>query len=153
MEKKIGKSCFILIIIGLLFLGACAPAPSAHEPSKTDAGVYLPQLAPMEEMPLALMYGQLVNEDGCLRLVANEGEESYLILWPAEVNVIATGGMLVIQDADGEVVARVDQQIGLVGGEYTQRDWVEGLLQPGSGLPEDCPGPYWLTGEIIEPEL
>jgi hypothetical protein len=59
---------------------------------------------------------------------------------------------IAIQDASGEIVARLDQQIGLVGGEYKQQEWVAGLLQPGRGLPDDCPGPYWLTGEFIEPE-
>lgn len=149
MYKMKIKMTFVVILIGLWFLAACAPVPSA---GRTEAGVYFPQLAPMEEIPLALMYGQLINEAGCLRVVANEGGESYLVLWPAEVNVIAAGEGLVIQNADGEIVARVDQQIGLVGGEYAQRDWVEGLLQPARGLPDDCPGPYWLTGEIIEPE-
>jgi hypothetical protein len=152
MYKMKMQITFVVILIGLWLLAACAPAPSEQEPSKTDAGVYFPQLALMEEIPLALMYGQLVNADGCLRVVANEGGESYLVLWPAGAEVVVDGDTIAIQDAFGEIAARVDQQIGLVGGEYAQRDWVEGLLQPGSGLPDDCPGPYWLTGEIIEPE-
>jgi hypothetical protein len=152
MYKMKMQITFVVILIGLRLLAACAPVPSEQEPSKTDAGVYFPQLAPMEEVPLALMYGQLVNDVGCLRVVANEGGETYLVLWPAEAEVIVDGDTIAIQDANDEIVARVDQQIGLVGGEYTQRDWVAELLQPGRGLPDDCPGPYWLTGEIIEPE-
>jgi len=152
MYKMKKQMTFVVILIGLWLLAGCVPAPSAQEPSKTEAGVYFPQLAPMEEMPVALMYGQLVNDVGCLRVVANEGGESYLVLWPAEVNVIAASDALVIQDVNGEIVARVDQQIGLVGGEYKQQDWVAGLLEPGHGLPNDCPGPYWLAGEIIDPE-
>jgi hypothetical protein len=142
----------ILTILGIGFLSACASNPSALEPENSEAGVYFPQLAPLDEMPLALMYGQLVNEGGCLRVVANEGGESYLVLWPAGAEVIVDGDTISIQDASGEIVARVDQPIGLVGGEYTQQDWVAGMLQPGRGLPDDCPGPYWFTGEMIEPE-
>ncbi|MBW6465751.1 MAG: hypothetical protein K0B06_04540 [Brevefilum sp.] len=148
----LNKLTFILTILGVWFLAACAPSLSPAEPVITEAGVYFPQLAPMDEMPLALMYGPLVNDDGCLRVVANEGGESYLVLWPAGAEVIVNGGSIAIQDASGEIVARVDQQIGLVGGEYKQQGWVAGLLQPGRGLPEGCPGPYWLTGEFIEPE-
>jgi hypothetical protein len=152
MHQEMSKITVISVILGVWLLSACAPIPSMPEPGNIEAGVYFPQLAPMDEMPLALMYGQLVNEDGCLRVVANEGGESYLVLWPAGAEVIADGETIAIQDASGEILAKVDQQIGLVGGEYKQQDWVAGLLQPGSGLPEGCPGPYWLTGEITEPE-
>ena len=67
--------------------------------------------------------------------------------------LIANGDTITVQDGSGEIVARVDQQIGLVGGEYKQRDWVVEFLQPGQDLPDACLGPYWLTGEIIEPEM
>jgi hypothetical protein len=152
MHQMISKFTVVMVILGVWLLAACAPSLSPSEPVKTAAGVYFPQLAPMDEMPLALMYGQLVSDDGCLRVVANEGGESYLVLWPAGAEVIVDGDTIAIQDGSGEILARVDQQIGLVGGEYKQQDWVAGLLQPGRGLPEGCPGPYWLTGEIIEPE-
>jgi hypothetical protein len=152
MYQMIRNITFVMTILVIDLLAACTPSPSAPEPAKTETGVYFPQLAPMDEMPLALMYGQLVNVDGCLRVVANEGGESYLVLWPAGAEVIVDGDTIGIQDASGEIVARVDQQIGLVGGEYKQQDWVEEFLQLGRGLPNDCPGPYWLTGEIIEPE-
>ena len=142
----------ILTILGVCFLAACVSNPSASEPGDIEAGVFFPQLEPSDEMPLALMFGQLVNEGGCLRVVANEGGESYLVLWTAGAAAIVDGDTIAIQDASGEILARVDQQIGLVGGEYKQRDWVAGMLQPGRGLPDDCPGPYWLAGEIIEPE-
>jgi hypothetical protein len=152
MHQMISKFTVIMVILGIWLLTACAPIPSALEPENSEAGVYFPQLAPLDEMPLALMYGKLVNEGGCLRVVANEGGDSYLVLWPAGAEVIVDGDTISIQDASGEIVARVDQPIGLVGGEYTQQDWVAGMLQPGRGLPDDCPGPYWLAGEIIEPE-
>jgi hypothetical protein len=152
MHQSISKFAVIMVILAVWFLAACAPSSSPSEPVKSEAGVYFPQLAPMDEMPLALMYGQLVNDDGCLRVVANEGGVSYLVLWPAGSDVIVDGDTIAIQDASGQVVARVGQQIGLVGGEYKQQEWVAGLLQPGRGLPEGCPGPYWLTGEFIEPE-
>ena len=152
MDQIYSKATVMMVILGIWLLTACAPIPSAVEPEKTEAGVYFPQLAPMEEMPLALMYGQLVNENGCLRVVAKEGGESYLVLWPAGAVVIAYGDTIAIQDASGEILAKVDQQIELVGGEYKQQDWVEELLQPGRGLPDECPGPYWLAGEVVEPE-
>ncbi len=81
MHKK-KTQVFVICILSIWMLGACTPTPPAQNTQENEAGVYFPQLQPMEEMPLALMYGQLVNDEGCLRVVANEGAESYLVLWP-----------------------------------------------------------------------
>lgn len=152
MQKMLVKSNLVMVILGLGLLAACAPTPSPQDVSEMGVPVYFPQLEPMEEMPLALIYGVLINEEGCLRVIASEGSESYLVLWPADVNLVIEGEDISIHDSSGELVARVGQQIGLVGGEYDQREWAAERLQPGHGLPEDCTGPFWLSGEIVEPE-
>lgn len=117
-------------------------------PLPPGVNVFFPQQAPTDgprDMMAALIVGTLVYDDGCLR-VASEGGSSHLIIWPPDVTLHATDEVIEIHDADGNVVARVDEQISMGGGESGSDHWERGTLR--APLPEQCPGPYWIVGEI-----
>jgi hypothetical protein len=92
----------------------------------------------------ALLIGDLVEEDGCLRVA--EGGQSHLIIWPYDHTVTAAqDDTLEIRDGSGAVVARVGDSVRLSGGEVPA---VENHASV--EIPERFAGPYWLVGSEIE---
>ncbi len=89
--------------------------------------------------------GTLTLVDGCLR-VAVPRHDSYLIIWPPEVTLRTDGGDVRVVDATGQVVARVGEPVALSGGVLNTIG-TEGLRE---APPDRCPGPYWLTGDILK---
>lgn len=61
MHQKIGNLSFVLTILALWLLPACAPTPPAQEQGDIEAGVYFSQLEPMDWMPLALIDVRFVD--------------------------------------------------------------------------------------------
>lgn len=94
----------------------------------------------------ALLSGQLRLVDDCLRVYAGEDDETGLLpIWPAGYALEAEGDALLILDETGVIVARVGEQVELGGGPLSDEAAAEVVDQ----LPEQCPGPYWLVGEIL----
>jgi len=107
-----------------------------------DPSVCFPQLkmrsgAFME----ALLTGELVLEDCYLRI------DGTLIIWQPDYFVNNNDGTIEILDRNGEVVARVGEEVCMGGGEITSIEHINKLLK--EPLPQDCEGPYWLMGEIV----
>ena len=94
----------------------------------------------------ALLIGELVVEDGCLR-VRGEGE-NHLVIWQADYFLTDNDGLLEILDETGKGVATVGETIYLGGGEQRTVDDAQ-LRQP---IPEACGGPYWRMGEFLPEE-
>lgn len=123
--------------------GPYPAAPSLDPPP----GVVFPRQYPPEGLPeemAALLIGELVKENGCLRV----GDEnmSHLIVWPYDHTVTAAAdGTLHIRDDSGAVVARVGDGVRMGGGEVPS---VESLTA--TEIPDRCGGPYWLAGSGIE---
>ncbi len=148
-----------LLGLALLTLVACG-APLGATPSPGPAGgsrgsatptsaVAFPQFAPVagERGDLAaLLEGTLTLVDDCLRVTLRSDND--LIIWPPEVTLRTDGGDIRVIDTAGRVVARVGEEVRLSGGQLK--------TVGGQGLreapPARCPGPYWLTGEILGPE-
>ena len=79
----------------------------------------------------ALLRGQIVIEEKCLRLQSLEGD-SLLIRWPYGYRYRTVNfGSVDILDANDELVASIDDFVELSGGEIQATP------------PPECEGPYW----------
>ena len=94
---------------------------------------------------LADLKGTLMLEDGYLRVSSSYSDTTELIIWPYGYSLNVEGDDIRIIDGDGQVVARVGDNIYVVGGEVplivVWKD-IRGLL------PSDCTGPYWLASDV-----
>lgn len=142
-----------LSLIMLVLLAGCSTQIIAPAPSDTPVPTATPvipirfvQLAePMQESPAALLIGQLVNENGCLRVIPPEGTR-YSLVWNATITLDSsqTPPSLV---QDGRQVARVGNTVRLGGGELPKSNLDQMKLS--TPEPVSCPAPYWIVGEIV----
>lgn len=156
---------FLLIfIISTLAAAACRPAnPTDVEISGAQGEVeYLVlndgsvlnfprQPATDGDQMEALLEGQLVLEKGCLRAVSSGYEEAgFLILWPADAEVLATDdGIIEVLDGNSQIAGRVGASIRMGGGAMENESMMGFWESQIDGLPiEGCPGPYWIAGEL-----
>ena len=110
--------------------------------SASPFGIFLHRQEPEDRSGIdpAVLTGQLVVADDCLRVNADNGN-SYLIVWPPDYSLDAAP-MIRVLNAEEQVVARVGvgvNEVRLAGGEK------ETL---GRNLPGRCPGPYWIVEEV-----
>jgi hypothetical protein len=119
----------------------------------TVPGVAFPRQGPIEG-PRAVMQaeliGRLVLVDGCLRIDSIHGAESLLPIWPPEFGLAAQGDEVQVLDGDGQVVARVGEEVYMGGGESSTPGLAECVREQ---LPATCTGPYWIVGEGVRPNL
>lgn len=113
------------------------PAPEAVLPQlRVTSGAFM----------LALFEGELIVENGCLRVQPDGSDTSHLVIWQPDYFASNNNGAIEIVDRDGAVVGRVGEQINMSGGEVSSLD--ERQLR--DRLPANCSGPYWLAGNEIE---
>ncbi len=124
--------------------GPPASAPSAS--LAADAPLFPQQFAP-DPMGAreALITGDLVLDGHCLRLVADQGGESYLLLWPSRVRLVSDPRVAVV-DGAGSVLVRVGERIAAGGGVVETLSSTD--ITPTPPLP--CEGPYWAVGDTLE---
>ncbi|CAN5867646.1 hypothetical protein BH23ACT11_BH23ACT11_11780 [soil metagenome] len=106
-------------------------------------------------VPEAVYSGQLVlDNDGCLR-VDSKHSQKYVLIWTPGYTVKSEGPNIRILNEKNRVVAETGNKIRVGGGE------IPGLSLDGIAflserlqqeLPRRCAGPYWLVGEIMDPE-
>jgi hypothetical protein len=114
-----------------------------------DRTVYLPKQPPSAASMTALMEGQLIEENGCLRIAGQAGDASFLILWPFDSDLQLAGEGIEILNGSGEVIARVGQALRLAGGAMESTTAMAGFDEQILGLPlPACPGPYWVAGPL-----
>ncbi len=94
---------------------------------------------------LALLEGNLVVKDGCLRVA--QGETSHLIIWQPDYFINNNRGTLEVLDRRGQSVARVGEEIQMGGGEVPLTPELERQLR--EPLPPQCGAPYWLMGDLV----
>jgi hypothetical protein len=133
MLKKLVMAGLITLLLLALVLGGCGPAvePVTFFPVQKEVP---------NAMLQALLQGELVVENGCLRVSGN------LILWPYGYSVQTEDGETLVLNAEGRAVARVGDFVQLGGGEIPA---FSAEARTGTALPEGCAGPYWLTGEVV----
>jgi hypothetical protein len=75
----------------------------------------------------------------------------YLPIWRPDFTLGTDQGGIAIRNGAGRVLARVGDTIRIGGGEVPSDEaaWLStaALRQK---PPAECPGPYWLVGEIIQ---
>jgi hypothetical protein len=156
----------LTILFFLLFLAACAREPQLADdgvgtavpsPTPTLTGtatavpdIFMPQLQQRDTAFMeALLIGELVVEEGCLRVRDIYTGEHTLVIWQADYFLTDNDGILEILDETGAVVARVGEMIYMGGGEQRTLDDTE-LRQP---VPGNCSdGPYWRMGTFLPEE-
>ena len=127
--------------LALLALPGCVASPAADAPPVPVAeAVSLPRRAANSsgDTMQALGHGQLIREDGCLRLMTPGG--SRLIVWPSAA-VLTDDGASVRDRSTGHGV-RIGDTIVIGGGEVDRID--PGTLA--ARIPPQCQGPYWVAG-------
>ena len=88
--------------------------------------------------PQAAVVGNLVLRDGCLHVLDRLGSAGYVVVWPPGYRAGSADGVVVL-NGGGNVVARVGEQVRLVGGGY-----MGGGLLAGSS----CSGPAFKAYEV-----
>jgi hypothetical protein len=111
--------------------------------------VFMPQLKQRDVVFMtALLIGDLLVEEGCLRIRDIYTGESRLVIWQADYFLTDNDGVLAILDETGEIVAQVGERVFLGGGGQPILNEAE-LRQP---LPDSCDGPYWRMGGFLPEE-
>jgi hypothetical protein len=165
----------MLVLVGMLFalllLAACAPAsagavptegPVPVDPKPTEGADVAqgpmpiePEVLPLITQPEpatavedARLTGILeYTENGCWRV--SSGGESFLIVWPHGFTATARIGAPQVLDANGEPVGTAGMEIRL-GGGAREGDAAAAFEEAHPDLPsEQCPGPYWVVGEVV----
>ena len=89
----------------------------------------------------ALLIGELTSDNGCLRVRTIDGAD-YLLIWPNTAEMTADGQGV---RAGVSLTFSVGDEMRMGGGEAKFSHVQKIVQQP---IPSDCPGPYWLVGEI-----
>lgn len=103
-----------------------------------DDSIYFPRLKMRSGSYMqALLTGELTLKDGYLCIGDN------IIIWQADYFLHNNNGTIEVLDRDGEVVARVGEEVVMGGGGISLELANRMIKEP---LPEDCPYNPWLQG-------
>jgi len=158
---------WLLLIVVSLAVTACGDASNTDSPPKPTTGntfeitiestseptIFFPRqafVAGEQAAMTALLIGELVVVDGCLRVNSREGS-SYLVIWSPSVKLNIENNSIKILNEAGQVVARVGEEIRLSGGEVTSFEAPQETERLQGKLPNACRGPYWVVGNEIGP--
>lgn len=116
-------------------------------------GIAFPRQKPVEGIRtsmLAELVGTLVldADGGCLRVAPLYGDESLLPIWPPEYTLRVEGEQVLVLDGEGQVVARVGEEVSMSGGQISMTD--EWVLQQ---IPSACRGAYFVVGHKVRLNL
>jgi len=100
-----------------------------------DPSVCFPQLKMHSGSVMdALVIGEMVLEECYLRIDGN------LIIWQVDYFVNNNEGTIEILDRNGDVVARVSEEVYMGGGQISSIEHINKLIK--EPLPQDCQGPF-----------
>ena len=117
----------------------------------TVPGVAFPRQAPLVAVVMeAQLIGELALVDGCLWVKDMYSGGSILPIWPPEFRLRAENDEIQVLDGDGQVVARVGEEVYMGGGEVSSPSLPDCVRQQ---LPASCSGPYWIVGMGVRPNL
>jgi hypothetical protein len=135
------------IIVSILVTGCIEKPPQNGGSVNTSSfSPFFPvQNNPNPDYMEALLTGELVIEDGCLRV------DDDVLVWPNGFSLSIEGEVIQVIDGTGQPIARVGDKVEVSGGEVGTSELPGGYLSELSAqLPSDCcPGPYWIVGEEI----
>jgi hypothetical protein len=104
---------------------------------------------PREVMEAELV-GNLVLEDGYLKIESIYGNQSYLPIWPPEFTLSLDSDETEILDGDDVVVGRVGEEIYMGGGTGSLNSLSDCVRQQ---LPGYCDDPIWVVGDGVRPNI
>ncbi len=90
--------------------------------------------------------GELVLDNGSIRLEYIQSDDSYLLIWPEGYSWHSDGREILIDDADGQTVAGVGDIIAISGKVTTAAVAAQYL---GETLDAQAKGPYWLVEKVV----
>ena len=95
----------------------------------------------------ALLVGELVSENGCLRVRDLDHGSDHLIIWPYDSEMTADGQGVRVRISDGsEATLSVGEAVRIGGGELSLSFVQRRVGQP---IPSEClGGSYWVAGQI-----
>ena len=131
--------------------------PPDSTPSHTPEAVrpiFFPQQAPIVDEHSTMtgdLFGKLIVVDNCLRVNTHEGNTSYVVVWPSSVTMRVANDMIQILNSSGQVVAQVGNDVYLDGGGISASQATALSQQPDLPIDTMCSRPYWLVGNIVEP--
>ena len=132
----------------LLAMTACNTAPTPT-PSPT------PQVRIIATRYTALLVGELVMTDGCLRVNDVNSGTSFLLVWPRGQHTVSVEGdtVRIVDRVEGKtVVWHIGEIVRLGGGGGESIEHLDERLRPELPLPANCPGPYWIVGSVAPSE-
>jgi hypothetical protein len=158
-----------MLVFSLFLVIGCTSSFGADEPitpmsTVTEVGptptlppgIFFPQTALIDGEWVRMtgeIYGMVVEENGCIRLISSNGGTSYLVIWPHHYWPDVENGRIQILDETGQVAAVVGQEteVHMGGGEGES---LEGTFyvpeQVVQAIPAECPGPYFISGGFIQ---
>ena len=130
-----------LLGVALLSMLACSETQSPDQSNPN-----FPQLREGDTEHLdAMVVGELVSENGCLRVRNSERGIDHLLIWPHGYEMAADGQR--VRTSDGsEFTLSVGQEIRIGGGQVPLHHIQTSIIHP---IPSNCLGDsYWVVGEI-----
>lgn len=123
-------------LLGIVLCSIVACTEPANPPN-------FPQVGGNPDGLDALLVGELVSDNGCLRLRKLDEGIDHLIIWRQTADMTADGQSVRITDESGVSSSfSVGEELRMGGAETKNLDkFQESLVQP---IPDNCPGPYWL---------
>lgn len=144
MNQKLKVSVIGIGIIISILISGCVEGPQQKDNSantSSSAPLFPTQKDPNPDVMRALLIGELVLEDGCLRV------DGYLLVWPHGFSIITKDEVIQVIDDNSQPIARVGDKLNVGGGECAKP--CKFIAKTSAQLPSDrCPGPYWIVGEI-----
>jgi hypothetical protein len=114
-------------------------------------GIAFPRQKPVEGIRasmLAELVGTLRLEGECLYVDGLQGDGHVLPIWPPEFTLREEDEQVLVIDAEGQVAARVGEEVYMAGGHVPVSDeWVLGQI------PAACRGAYFIVGSEVRPNL
>jgi len=99
----------------------------------------------------ALLVGELVMTDGCLRVNDVNSGTSFLLVWPRGQHTVSVEGdtVRIVDRVEGKtVVWHIGEIVCLGGGGGKSIEHLDERLRPELPLSANCPGPYWIVGDV-----
>lgn len=142
-----------IVIIMLIVISGCVEEPQQDDKPvniSSPTPFFPKQSDPNLDAMNALLVGELVLVDGCLRVDDNDPDiDNYLLVWPYGFSLSTEGDVIQVIDDKGQPVARVGDRVKIGGGECVKP--CEHIAKYSADLPSNrCSGPYWIVGEVVK---
>lgn len=144
------KILFCLLALAIAACGgkptsvATPPAPAIVAVTGLDDTIFFPVPQPVNDeggSDTALLVGELIFKDNCLRINDKHSDTSYLPIWPPDFTVMFDENNVIrVKNGAGETVASPGYEISTGGGELPD-------VFVNQQIRNACEGPYWVIGE------